>query len=248
MRHDDHPGGDAAQRTTQAGRWFMLLGVITCAGMLFLSGFFAMRARELAWQATMQASENLTATLEREVSSTATVHDLSLKRVIANLTTAGLKQANPQLRQVALFDSLAASERPGTVLVLDTSDNVKLDSLGWPPRPANFADCDYFQLHRERPDLGLYISRVVADRFTGQPELVLSRRISRPDGGFAGVVVETLETSDFQELFEHLNVGQHGLISLVETNGHIAARQPFVARDLDLDISGTPDFTSVRQT
>ena len=45
-----------------------------------------------------------------------------------------------------------------------------------------------------------------------------------------------------------VTIGQHESISLVGTNGHIAARQPFVARDIDLDISGTPDFSSVRQT
>ncbi len=249
MRHDDDPAAaDPAPRRTQAGRWFMPVGVITCIGMLFLSGFVAVRARDHAWQATMQASDNLTATLERGVSSTATEHDLSLKRVITNLTTVGLKQANPQLRQVALFDGLAASGHPDTVLVLDTAGNIRFDSHGWPPRSANFADRDYFQLQRQHPDVGLFISRVVADRFTGRPELMLSRRISRPNGGFAGVVVETMETAYFQELFEHLNVGQHGSISLVGSEGHIAVRQPFAARDIDLDISGTSDFTQIRHT
>ena len=52
--------------------------------------------------------------------------------------------------------------------------------------PENRGNEEYFQVHRDQPDVGLYISRPMLHR--GAYSIVLSRRITAEDGSFLGVV------------------------------------------------------------
>ncbi len=234
-------------RKATAGWWFAPLGLVICVGMLCLSGFIAMQARQHAWDAAAQSSANLTTTLERDISRNVAIYDLSLRGVIENLAKPGIWQASPEVRQAALFDRSAAAEDLGAILVLDALGNVRFDSRAWPPRTGNYADRDYFKSQRDQPDLGLYISGPVRGRLTGQRQLVLTRRIVTADGRFDGVVLGTMEMSFFQELFQELYVGRRGSISLVSADGHIAARYPFVAKDIDMDVSESANFDLSRR-
>ena len=66
--------------------------------------------------------------------------------------------------------------------------------------------------------------------------LALSRRISNPDGSFAGVVVGEIPLSYFYALFKPLDVGRHGGVSLFSTHGWLIARWPFAEQDTGLDV------------
>ena len=67
---------------------------------------------------------------------------------------------------------------------------------------------------------GLYISRPYASRLRGGAlTIALSRRINRPDGAFAGIVVGTLSIDYFRALLDGLAVGKHGSAAIVEDNG-----------------------------
>lgn len=242
-----HADAIIAGRGSKAGWWFAPLGLVVCVAMLCLIVLVAIKAREHAWQAAAQASDNLTKTLERDISRNIAVYDLSLQGVITNLAKPGIRQASPDVRQAALFDSSAAADHLGAMLVLDTLGNIRFDSHAWPPRSGNYADREYFKLQRDQPGLGLYISRPLTSRLTGKPVLVFSRRINRADGSFGGVVLGTVELSYFQELFEQLDVGPHGSISLVRADGHIAARYPYASRNVDLDVGANSDFDLTRR-
>ncbi len=235
-------------REATAGWWFTPLGIIICIGMLCLSAVVAVNARQHAWKAAAKASDNLATTLERDISRNLAIYDLSLKGVIANLATPGIWQAYPDVRQAALFDNSAAAEHLGAILVLDALGNIRLDSRAWPPRTANYADREYFKLQRDHPELGLYISRPLISRLTGRYQLVLSRRINRADGSFGGIVLGGMELSYFQDLFDQLDVGPHGLLSLIRSDGHIVAHYPLKSQDIDKDISRNPNFNLSRDS
>ncbi len=61
---------------------------------------------------------------------------------------------------------------------------------------------------------------------TGQPVLTLSRRLSHPDGSFAGVVVGGLRLAYFEQMFGSLAIGPNDTITLIDTDGTLLARWP----------------------
>ena len=84
-------------------------------------------------------------------------------------------------------------------------------------------DRDYFQAQR-MPGRGLFISRPYRSRLIGKDVIGLSRRITRPDGGFGGVVLATIQLSYFQELFGNLKLGPGAVLTLVKTDGTLVMR------------------------
>jgi diguanylate cyclase (GGDEF)-like protein len=61
---------------------------------------------------------------------------------------------------------------------------------------------------------------------SGQPVLTLSRRLSHPDGSFAGVAVGGLRLVYFERMFASLATGPHDTITLLDTDGTLLARWP----------------------
>jgi hypothetical protein len=73
--------------------------------------------------------------------------------------------------------------------VIDENGQVTLDSRTTDAPPLNVGDRDYFLPHKDNPNVGLYISRPLISRISGLGVFGVSRRLSRPDGSFAGVVM-----------------------------------------------------------
>lgn len=88
------------------------------------------------------------------------------------------------------------------------------------------ADRDYFIQARDNPKGGVFISRPVLSRVSGKWVVLISRRVSKPDGSFYGVLWGTLPVEYFSQLFARLNVGDNGVISLRSSDMSLIARHP----------------------
>ncbi|HEY8564181.1 MAG TPA: PAS domain S-box protein [Beijerinckiaceae bacterium] len=120
------------------------------------------------------------------------------------------------VRQVALQVSL-----------VDASGTVIATSLGPVPNPApNLSDREHFSVHRERADVGLFVSRALLGRISGRWSLQLTRRLDGPDGSFAGIVVISINPEYFAERFATFDVGVGGAITLFGKDGYVRARAP----------------------
>ena len=102
---------------------------------------------------------------------------------------------------------------------LDENGIVRLDSRTPFPEPTSRADRDYFEFHQNSSTHALHISRPIIARSNGTPVIAVSRRLSNPDGTFAGVVVGSVRLSYFQQLFKNAALGPNGNISLFRTDG-----------------------------
>ena len=126
---------------------------------------------------------------------------------------------------------------------MDAHGNIVIDSSASPARQGNFGDRDYFAVHRDQLAQGLYISRPYASRLRGGAlTIALSRRINRPDGAFAGIVVGTLSIDYFRALLDGMAVGKHGSAAIVEDNGTLVSRLPFDPHVVGLDLHSSPLF------
>lgn len=80
----------------------------------------------------------------------------------------------------------------------------------------------------------------------GEPYVALSRRIERADGAFAGVVVLAVRIAYFRQLLAAANVGPHGALVLMHTDGRILMRIPFDEKFVGLDLTGTSLYSRMQ--
>jgi hypothetical protein len=212
-----------------------LIMVVTCI-------FVLLQTRQDEVDRAREALSNLGSIAERDIERNFELYALSLQSTVTGLNYPGVMQLPWQLRHAVLFDNTLTASYLGAILVLDANGNVILDSCCEVPRKANFSDRAYFTAQRDNPDLGLYISTPYKSKFRGTPTIALSRRVSRPDGSFAGVVVLAVGLDYFHQLFASLELGPHGLVALLGRDGTMYIRHPHDVKIVGQDFGKASAF------
>jgi signal transduction histidine kinase len=107
----------------------------------------------------------------------------------------------------------------------------------------DLSDREHFRVHLDPDAPQPFISRPVIGRLSGKPSIQITRRISRPDGSFAGVSVAALDPAYFNRFFESIDMGPNSLIFLVGRDGVLRARSSRATGPnigVGQDFSGTP--------
>lgn len=95
-----------------------------------------------------------------------------------------------------------------------------------PGMNVNIADRSYFKQLAGNPKAGLVISEPLVSRTSKKWSIILARRVNQPDGSFAGVVYGVIALDHFTNMFAGINVGKHGVVSLVDENLDLIACFP----------------------
>ena len=94
-------------------------------------------------------------------------------------------------------------------------------------KPLNVTDRAYFQYHQATPDDQIFISAVEFGRISSRYLFRISRRISHPDGSFAGIVLAAVDPQWFSGYYQELNIGRQNSAALLGTQDHkLRARIP----------------------
>ena len=229
------------RRLTSAGAVLALL-------MFVLGAVVLVDARNDAWRMAERASANLATALADDVSRNLAVYDLSLQGAVDAMRLPGIADASPAIRHSAMFDRAAGAEFLGVVVVLDPSGTVTASSASpFPPR-TDLGDREYFRVHRDRADAGLFVSRPYGSRLgTREESIAISRRISGPSGEFLGVVAGGIRLAYFNALFGRMDLGNKGVVALLRTVGRLLARSPPLEGALDRDLSSSDLARHFRQ-
>jgi diguanylate cyclase (GGDEF)-like protein len=235
----------------RARRWRMPRDGVIYAGcgvvlaMLALCGYALYQSREDAIERALDSTRDVATITERDIVRNFELYALSLEAVTDGLARPGVLDS-PRLRREILFDRAATGRYVGAMVVIDALGNVVMDSENEVPRAGNFSDRPYFRIHRDDPDLGLDVSAPYSSRLRpGSRSIALSRRLSRPDGSFAGIVALGIDQEYFASLFADLRLGQHGSVSIIRTDGTIIVRRPDDRQVTGRDISKTEFFQNL---
>ena len=120
--------------------------------------------------------------------------------------------------------------------VLGTDGNWRYSSLPETPRH-NSADRAYFAYHRDNDGRELRISEPLQSRLTGRPTILLSKRISRQDGSFGGVLTAAIDSDYFNNFYRTFQLGPDGGIGLLRNDGIVLVRWPISNSAPDLSKS-----------
>ncbi|OXH89686.1 diguanylate cyclase, partial [Burkholderia multivorans] len=235
------------QPRSSAPHYVVAVGVLIAFALMGLCILQLFQSRQDALDRARETSRNLALVAERDITRNVELYNLSLEAVLQGLRRPDVMAASPALRRGVLFDHAMTAQYLGSMLVLDAQGNIVLDSQNDVPRHGNFSDRKYFTVHRDRADVGLYVSDPFASRLRGgTPSIVLSRRVSNPDGSFAGVALIAINLEYFHKLFAGLALGPHGSISLIGTDGIMVMRQPYELNTIGRDISQAATFRRFR--
>jgi PAS domain S-box-containing protein len=177
------------------------------------------------------AASNLALALAQHAGRAFEAVDLNL-RLVQNRVEADLRGIDASGSIHLTLKNLAeASPHIRSLVVLDGGGLIAHDSASPVPRsgPPSI-DRDYFLIHRDRPDAGLFIGPTIRNRINGQWTIIASRRISRPDGTFGGIAIAAVAPEYFREFYDSMGVGENGAIALYSGDGIRLVRRPWLDR------------------
>jgi PAS domain S-box-containing protein len=206
----------------------LLVGVALANLLVYaLAGFSLHQARLRYERDALLTRQNLVNSLAGNVAGT-------LDRM-----EVGLSAAVSLVQQDLAEDGRISSEAVNTFLaqqkpvIRDVLDLWVVDEHGdarWgsnlpADRVVNVADRDYFQRAARETDGRLIVSQPVVGRVTQEWSILLSKRINRPDGSFAGAAVGSMRPIQyFASIFRGIDLGRNGLVTIRGTDMTLYAR------------------------
>jgi signal transduction histidine kinase len=215
-----------------------------------LCGFAAVLVAGL-WQATANRIDEGRANLLRSTSADAA----SLARLLEEHSARTFQSADQAVQFIKheyLQDggrlNMPSLVADGVVLgdifnlysVVGPDGSVLMSSQPFPP--TSLADREHFQVQRDNPKAGLFVSKPVMGRVSQKWSIQLTRRIDGPGGAFGGVVVVSMDPFYFTRLYESAHLGPHSTITLIGDDGIVRARQSGSQNQIGLNVSGSPLF------
>jgi PAS domain S-box-containing protein len=206
-------------------RWVLLALVLllgVAIGFVYVAA--ARSANERTVETTARQATALARTLEAHAARSFGAADTALSALIEALEGRGA------FAGVDLHAMIADRHNfvPGihSITRIDADGAVRLDSTAVDVAPRDVSTTAYFEAHRGRSGLGLFLSPPMNDPDTGTPVLVLSRRLEDAQGHFAGVVAAALDAEYFRAYYATLDVGLGGAIALWSGDGMLLIREP----------------------
>jgi diguanylate cyclase (GGDEF)-like protein/PAS domain S-box-containing protein len=215
---------------------------IVCLLLLAMDGVSMWRSYERRLQEAGRAASNLAQAAARQADDSITAADLALAHVV--------RRVEGDLDRDDFFGDLgealaaraASLPQVAELFVFDQAGGWLANSLRVIPKDANSADAPYFIHHRDHPGLEAYIGPPAKSRINGEWVMTVSRRISRPDGSFAGVAAATIPLSYLRDFHAGLDLGPSGVVALLRDSGALLMRYPFIESAAELDTSRSALF------
>ncbi|MBP6703815.1 MAG: PAS domain-containing protein [Vicinamibacteria bacterium] len=109
----------------------------------------------------------------------------------------------------------------------------------------DFADRDYFQAFKTRPETSFYIGVPIRSRTHGTWMITAARPLRSASGAFQGVLVGAVDPLYFDRLWQEVDLGSGGSITLFRRDGVLMMRSPFADSAMGQVFERLPAFTAL---
>jgi diguanylate cyclase (GGDEF)-like protein/PAS domain S-box-containing protein len=235
-RNPPDPGG--LLRRVPATAVVIIFALVMTACVLGVMAWKALDAKKMALASGSADIQNLVHSLSEHASHTIQAADIAMAGMVDLL-----KYRDPEPDRFNRYLAETAKTLPQLrgIGVADAKGNWSYSSLPEQPRH-NVSDRSYFAYHRDTPDNTLRISELLQSRIDERSSMiVLSKRITKLDGSFGGVVAAAIDKDYFNGFYRTFQLGPDGGISLIRSDGTLLMRWP--ASDKSKDLSRTDLFS-----
>jgi signal transduction histidine kinase len=231
---------------TQSHRRTLLIIWLTAAAMVLITwGHVAelvsnARAKELAGAERDLA--NLTRVSQEHADRTFRNADQVIRFIQARYLEIGDRLDLTALSQQGVIDTeifpqVGIIDAQGIYILANRPITGKLD----------LSDREHFKVHVAADTGELFISKPVLGRSTGKWSIQLTRRMTRANGEFAGVVVVSIDPNYFTRFYSELKLGSQGVMALYGMDGVARARKVGNKEEFGTEAIKSPMFDYIAQ-
>ncbi|QFU16510.1 sensor domain-containing diguanylate cyclase [Microvirga thermotolerans] len=203
--------------------------ILVCAAILGLEGWRDLTEHEKALEDAEVQMANLARSLRQHAEDTFEMTDYALAAVIDLLQANGTSREAMENLHSVLVNRVSLLPRIREIAVYGPDGSwLASSSQEILPDKSNQGDKGFFVHHRNSLSRRPYFAPPDRSRPLGERITTISRRFSKPDGSFGGVVVAVLDPSYFVRFYSQFDIGKHGSITLLSKDGTLLARVPYL--------------------
>src|ERR1700681_78236 len=218
------------------------VGIIVLSGALIVVLWTALifdidRSEKSAIRQAGSDAGNLAMAFRENVQRTVSAIDQMMIAIIAETDEFGKQneipawaENSPMLRGMGVQVSISGPHGIMIASTLGSSEHVDI------------SDRPHFKYHLDPSAPEPYISVPVIGRNSGKWSIQITRRITRSDGSFGGVIVVSLDPFYFSQFFEKVDLGREGAVDLVGRDGIVRARRSHDSREIGQNVGDTALF------
>jgi diguanylate cyclase (GGDEF)-like protein/PAS domain S-box-containing protein len=237
-----------------AHRWVGLLSkpggrllaffLATLAGAVLLLAFVLGEVYKQAGRQAETDAGNVAGVLEARLDATFRRVHADLEHLAASIPLDALAPGvdssfRPSLERRLALHSARFPEIIG-YRIIDAEGLVRYVSQGGLAH-ARAGDRDYFLELRDDPALALAFSQVLTGRITARQMLIVAVPLRDSTGSFRGVVMAPLDLGHLQKMFDGVNLGPNGVITLRRSdNGRLVLRRPAKPEAINQTLRANP--------
>ena len=206
---------------------FFLVTLLGAAGLL---AYVLRVSYEDAERKAETEARNIVNTAEARLGATFRRIHSDLEHLAADFPLDALQPSASKTQRLGLAKALSryrayfpeiigfrVADRAGKVYYSSEREEVQVD----------ISDRSYFKLLADNPTQPLVFSEVVSGKLTHRQVLIMAVPLRQPDGGFAGAVTAAIDLGHFAALFEAVDLGPSGVITLRRSDdGRLVIRRP----------------------
>ncbi|MGH8386327.1 MAG: sensor domain-containing diguanylate cyclase [Pseudomonas sp.] len=224
-------------------RSVVTLLIAVCLSMAVIVTWQAWSSRQYRLHDKDVTLSNLSQTLASQAQASIKQADTLLLTLVDRLENDGIDPGRLNRLQRLLSVQRGELSQLHGLFVYDETGQWVANSNGAEVAVANNADREYFIFHRDHPDRGPHIGPSIKSRSSGEWIMTVSRRVNHADGSFAGVALATIYLTHFLQLYDSIDMGNNGVISLIADDARIIVRRPFHETDIGASLAQSPLFT-----
>jgi diguanylate cyclase (GGDEF)-like protein/PAS domain S-box-containing protein len=222
--------------------WAAVFVAMICVAILGLSGWREWSTRDAELKNAEIDMANLAESLQQHADDTFELVDNVLTGIVNRVEIDGVGPEGVARLQTFLALRKPSLGRIRALFVYGESGEWLATTADVNLKGFNNSDRDYFRHHAQTDDRRTLIGRPVRSKSGGQWIITVSRRTNHPDGGFAGVVLATVDVAYFAQFFDKFNIGERGSVALLSADGIVMARNPDDGSYVGRDLSTAPLF------
>jgi diguanylate cyclase (GGDEF)-like protein len=210
--------------------WATVFVGAVCLTLIVVDVWRSVTARSVQLQEMERLSSNVARAMAQQADDTIKAADTALADIVERIEAEG--KGAPQLARLHRQMKAQVDNLPQLVglFVYDEQGRWIVNSRAATEELAfNNADREYFIYHRTHAGRGPHVGDPVISRSSGKWIMPVSRRLDKPDGGFGGVALATLDIDYFRRFYQSFDVGARGAVGLISNTGVLMLRQPFDA-------------------
>ena len=196
-------------------RWLILCGVLLITAIAVGTAVMIGNFRERALANSERELENTVLLLTRHFDQQLEQLDLVQEQLVEYINLAGITSGEDYERKMSGQDvhlmlkaKIGALTYVSTLNLIGSDGNLINFTHLWSVPSITDVGRDYFEALKSDPQVTTVLSDPVKSRISGDWTIKMARRLSAPNGDFLGLIVGTIQLSQFENFFTSVALGE----------------------------------------